>query len=490
MSDKNSTAPTPSGKPGKPFADFPLFAHASGQWAKKVRGKLVYFGVWSDPDAALKSYLKQKDALHAGRKPRPDADAVTVKDVANAFLNHKKSLLEAGELSTHTWLKYQTAARLAVAQLGKQRLVSDLAPEDFAALRKKMAAKWGVERLSVMIQSIRSMFKHGYDAELLPEPIRFGPGFSRRAKKVFRLHRAQQGAKLFTADEIRRMIDTAGLPLSAMLLLGVNCGFGNSDCANLPLSAVDLDNALIDYPRPKTGIARRCPLWPETVTALKEVIAKRREAKDAGHAGLVFVTRWGNSWGSDNSHGPLVTEVRKLLKRLGIRRRKGLGFYTLRHVFRTVADESKDQPAVDYIMGHEVAHMSSHYRETISDDRLRAAADHVRCWLFKKKEATAKGTADWSLPLQPIAATEAPEMPPLSGGEQQANWQYGLGKANYKQVVLAKRLMMKGWRDPYYYRGYVWLSNPQPKESQTSLGGDVLGKAIRITKTGRILRGW
>ena len=58
------------------------------------------------------------------------------------------------------------------------------------------------------------------------------------------------------------------------------------------------------------------------------------------------------------------------------------GFYTLRHTFRTVADEAKDQPAADYIMGHEVPHMSSVYRETISDERLRAVTDHVRAWLF------------------------------------------------------------------------------------------------------------
>ena len=39
---------------------------------------------------------------------------------------------------------------------------------------------------------------------------------------------------------------------------------------------------------------------------------------------------------------------------------------------------------VDYplIMGHEVAHMSSVYREGIDDERLRAVAEHVRNWLF------------------------------------------------------------------------------------------------------------
>ena len=72
----------------------------------------------------------------------------------------------------------------------------------------------------------------------------------------------------------------------------------------------------------------------------------------------------------------------KLLRKLGIKGRTGLGFYTLRHVFRTIADEAKDQPAADHIMGHESSHMSSHYRERISDERLKAVSDHVRAWLF------------------------------------------------------------------------------------------------------------
>ena len=84
---------------------------------------------------------------------------------------------------------------------------------------------------------------------------------------------------------------------------------------------------------------------------------------------------------ADRTDG-LAVQMAKLLKRLGINGRKGLGFYTLRHVFRTVADEAKDQPAADYIMGHEVPHMSAVYRETISDARLRAVVEHVRAWLF------------------------------------------------------------------------------------------------------------
>jgi integrase len=236
--------------------------------------------------------------------------------------------------------------------------------------------------LGNVIQYVRSVFKHAFDAELLDRPVRFGPGFKRPSKKVVRLHRAEQGPKLFTASEVRRMIDVAGLPLKAMILLGINAGFGNGDCGNLPLTALDLENGILDYPRPKTGIPRRCPLWPETVDALRDALIKRPIPKREGDVGLVFITKHGHSWAKDTPDGPISKEMAKLLKELGINGRKGLGFYTLRHTFRTVADESKDQPAVDFIMGHEVPHMSAVYRETISDERLRSVADHVRRWLF------------------------------------------------------------------------------------------------------------
>jgi integrase len=387
MSDPHPTPTLAPDKPAKPYPDFPLFAHASGQWAKKIRGKMHYFGQWGDPDAALAKYLEQKDALHAGRKPRPRAGAYTVKDICNDFLNAKQSLVDAGEITSRTWRDYKQVCDLVVANFGKGRAADDVGPDDFAALRNKVALRWGPARLGTkLIQYTRCLFKHAFDAELIDRPVRFGPGFKRPGKKVLRLNRAAAGPRLFTADEIRRLIDAANVQLRAMVLLGINCGLGNSDVGNLPLSALNLDNALIDYPRPKTGVARRCPLWPETVAAIREALARRPEPKSADDAGLVFLTRCGYRWAKEINTNPVSQELAKLLRRLGINGRKGLGFYTLRHTFRTVADEARDQPAADFIMGHEVDHMSSVYRETISDARLRAVADHVRAWLFTPPE--------------------------------------------------------------------------------------------------------
>jgi integrase len=380
--------PEQTGKPAKPYPEYPLTAHPSGVWCKKIRGKLHYFGPWEDPDGALAKYLDQKDALHAGRTPRPDPEGLTVKDLANAFLNAQQEKVANGEQAARTWLDYKETCDVLVKELSKGRLVSDLAPEDWVALRRKMARRWGPYRLNNTMQRIRTVFRFANRNGLAKIDLDslFGDRLQRVSKKTIRLHRAKQGAKLFTADEIRRLFDAAGTPMKAILLLGINCGFGNADCGNLPRTAVNLEQGMIDFPRPKTGIPRRCVLWPDTVEAIREALARRPEPKNEAHAGLVFVTQRGLSWSKDTADSPVTKATRKLLDSLGMNGHRN--FYCLRHTFRTVADESKDQPAVDFIMGHEVPHMSAVYRETISDVRLKAVADHVRAWLFPQSAQT------------------------------------------------------------------------------------------------------
>ncbi len=53
-----------------------------------------------------------------------------------------------------------------------------------------------------------------------------------------------------------------------MILLPANGGFGVTDCAQLSRAALAVRPGWLDFPRPKTGVARRFPLWPETAAAL------------------------------------------------------------------------------------------------------------------------------------------------------------------------------------------------------------------------------
>lgn len=137
---------------------------------------------------------------------------------------------------------------------------------------------------------------------------------------------------------------------------------------------------MIDYARPKTGIDRCCPLWPETVQSLREAIEHRPIPKP-GAEHLVFVTKYGHPWihGKTNA---VTLEFSKVMRSLKINGRNGLGFYALRHTFRTVADATCDFPAVRLIMGHADDSIDEVYRETIAGSRLQAVVNHVHGWLF------------------------------------------------------------------------------------------------------------
>jgi hypothetical protein len=124
-----------------------------------IRGKIHYLGPWDDPDGALAKYEEQTDALHAGKKPHESTDGATVKDVVNRLLNGKQHAVDSGELSQRTWACSKEACAAAAAAFGKNRLVSDLDPEDFASLRNKLAKRCGPHGLGTRSQSTGSRLR-------------------------------------------------------------------------------------------------------------------------------------------------------------------------------------------------------------------------------------------------------------------------------------------------------------------------------------------
>ncbi|MBX9681861.1 MAG: site-specific integrase [Gemmataceae bacterium] len=397
----DSSGPRKSLQSLKPYPEFPLTAHRTRRWCKKVRGKIHYFGPIDKPEEALRQWLEQRDDLMAGRTPRVrQPGGPTLRDLVGKFLDQKRRLVESRELTVWTLADYHRVCTSLVNRFGASKFLDDFSVDDFSDYRAALAKRLGKVALGNAVQRARSVFKYAYDSRMIAVPVFFGPGFKRPTKRTLRIEKSKRGPKLFDREELLKLLAKARPQMRAMILLGLNGGLGNSDLANLRISAVNLKSGWIDYPRPKTGIERQFPLWPETVAAIELVLAKRPKPRSAEAEDLVFLTHRGNPWVSVEfkkiegvSHGemakwsgnfdPKITkEFRKLLVGAHVELRKGRSFYTLRHMFETIGGDSRDQVATNFIMGHADESMAAVYRETIFRDRLKDVVDHVRAWLF------------------------------------------------------------------------------------------------------------
>ena len=90
---------------------------------------------------------------------------------------------------------------------------------------------------------------------------------------------------VFSSEDIHLFLNAADVQMRAMIWLGLNCGFGCTDCAELKWSDLDLVNGRVKLARKKTGILRDLPLWSETIESLKKIYRKGK---------LVFYTYRGN----------------------------------------------------------------------------------------------------------------------------------------------------------------------------------------------------
>lgn len=418
-----STRSKGGGKPAKPYPDFPLTPHPSGRWCKKINGRLHFFGRWGrsrggvivpvenpaeEAQQAVDRFNDQRDDLYAGRVPRDRRTGGPIlADVVNSYLTAERHLLDAGEITARTFSEYYSTCERLVSSFGRDRLVTDLAADDFGRFRAELATTRGPVALGNEINRSKMVFRFAYDQGLIEQPIRYGQSFNRPSAKVMRIARVEGGKRMFEAEELRAVLNGLSgkalaqegnrqapmVPnpvLGAMVLLGINCGYGQWDVASLPLHALNLDDGWATFPRPKTGVLRRAKLWPETVEALRNVLACRPSPADSANTELVFLTPKGKRWiRASTSDDPakwscrtdlIGREFGKVLRKLSINGRRG--FYAIRHSFQTVAEESRDLPAVRHVMGHSDSSMSATYRERVSDERLQAVADVVRSWLW------------------------------------------------------------------------------------------------------------
>ena len=116
----------------------------------------------------------------------------------------------------------------------------------------------------------------------------------------------------FNQREILAILDHATINGKAMILLGVNAAFGNTDIALLPIGAIDLKAGSSTSPGARPPRLRVVPLWPETVAALRDVLGHRPEPIDAADGDKLFIrVRSRDSYVGDRKGVRVHAEIRR-----------------------------------------------------------------------------------------------------------------------------------------------------------------------------------
>lgn len=362
-SDQPSLPPLPAG--------FPLYRHKSGKFAKKVKGKTLYFGQWSDPASALLEY-ENRVLGSTPEKPRAPK-LLTVWEACQLFLASKEAHVEQRKLASRTFTEYLRTCKRISAFFGKDIPIESLKPAAFSDFMNSRAKTCNPISVGNEITRVKTML-NWLERSKYTGKIEVGPDFRKPEERIVRRHRRERGKLMFTAEEVRAILDESGIQLRAMVLMAINCGFQNSDLEQISYEKITeaMDTGWVEFPRVKTEVDRRCPLWTSTEKAI-HLAMKRRVDTELPNA---FLRRNGRPYSGTN--GDIAKRFRAARDHAMIDRG---GFSWMRKTFATAAAGAKDKEARDYIMGHADKSMSALYVQEVWDERLIAVTKSVRSWL-------------------------------------------------------------------------------------------------------------
>ena len=381
---------------------FPLSKTSRGYIAR-INGRPRWICGKKTPEQALAIYHRKAAALTSGRIPLPQPLPANAKPtlhwLLNKWLSQKLADAEGGTLKHRTWVQYRRSCK-RIDREGGQQFVDEISPDWTQEVYNRIRTADGADAARRAISHLQMACRHAEDMKWVSR-VSLGTGLVR---KLGAKPKATMKWMLYKPWEIRHILaaslrgiraaDGRGLSskvqMHAMILLALNGGYGPKELSDLPRAVIDLDNALIDFDRVKTGSNHITPLWGETVAAIREVM-KHQTKSDR-----LFLTREGNPWTRaepfregkkiDVRHIDNVNErFRELVEPIGLRI-AGQGFYKLKHLHCTTADNAGDPHATFALAGHKLPGSKSHYVK-IDPERVRKVVEYVRHCLLKTRRS-------------------------------------------------------------------------------------------------------
>ncbi|MHC4114684.1 MAG: tyrosine-type recombinase/integrase [Planctomycetota bacterium] len=341
---------------------FPLTLHPTGQYCKKIKGKIHYFG--SNKQKALQKYLDQATWLHGTQKDMQKLkdENMTLKQLCDMYLKYQHSKLQASNLTANHYNEQVGSLKKLMVFLDQNITINKISTMDLQNYKRKIQKSHvSISRLNLHISIMKALFHWARKNDIL-EHIPNIDAVSR--EKI--VHNEKF---IFNHEQIGKLLNTADAKMKAMIWLGLNCGFGCTDCSDLKWTDLDLVNARVKLPRKKTGILRDLPLWPETIEALKKVpktgvLVFYTSRKNSFVHTIVKTDSNGNR--KYSTQNTITTKFSRLIKKSRLKVPNGTGFYTLRRTAATIAAQSGDPFAVQRLLGHADLQMATRYVQDVS----------------------------------------------------------------------------------------------------------------------------
>jgi len=346
---------------------FPLTLHPTGQYCKKIKGKIHYFG--SNKQKALQKYLDQATWLHGTQEDvqKIKDENMTLKQLCDMYLRYQHSKLQASNFTANHYNEQIGSLKKLMAFLGQNIEINKISTLDLQNYKRKIQKSHvSISRLNLHISIMKAIFHWARKNDILTNI----PNIDAVSRGKIVHHEKFT----FDAEQINKLLSAADVKMRAMIWLGLNCGFGCTDCSELKWTDLDIVNARVKLPRRKTGISRDLPLWPETIEAIEKVPKTGK---------LVFYTSRSNPYihtiskpdgkGKEKytTLNTVTTKFSRLIKKSGLDVPKGTGFYTLRRTAATIAARSGDPFAVQRLLGHADLQMATRYVQDVSEQTDR-----------------------------------------------------------------------------------------------------------------------
>jgi integrase len=311
--------------------------------------------------------------LKPDQEGNPYAGERRISEIADFWLDHRKSMTERGELSLKQWGEEKTKLKVfrdfVSANYPTTIFVDQITPQILNHYRDKQRQFVGTDaddaiskitlkkRLSVLV----SWLNYLVDQNILP-------ALPKDLRKYARVKIDKPEIQFFSPDEIKALAAKATQRTKLYIMLGLNCAFTQKDIATLTPEMIDWDTGIITRNRSKTSVPTIHKLWPSTLKLLK--IHRNRGR------GPVLVNKNGNPLlvESINKQGTVARRdaISLAFKQLGDSR----GFKYLRKSSANLIEAGSRPDLVSLFLGHSEKHttrfnVSQHFGDELFSEILK-----------------------------------------------------------------------------------------------------------------------